>query len=58
MNIVAFIDRQYNRVFHRDKCIKIVLDVTHFKYNDIIYMEGSDHVLRCLGKGYYKLIKK
>lgn len=58
VNIAAFVDRKYNRLFHRDKCIKIVLDITYFEYNDIIVMEGSGHALRYLGKDYYKLIKK
>lgn len=51
-----FFDRNYNLIFHRKKCIRIIMSVNWYKYNDVIHYIPN-HKLRHLGKNWYKILE-
>lgn len=51
INILAFFDRSYNRLFNAKDCLKIPMSSEFFEYNDIA-LEGNN-LYRCLGKQWY-----
>lgn len=51
-----FIDRNYNLIFHSDKCIKITMQLDVYEYNDVLIDSGGNQ-FRCLGKKWYKIIE-
>jgi len=52
--ILAFFDRNYNRLFNNKKCIKVNFHEDEFEYQDILF-DGKEY-FRYLGKGW--LVKK
>ena len=59
ISIIAFFDRRYNLLFHKDKCIKIKFsdsDYNSLKYDDVV-ATIIGRQLRYMGKNYWKFIK-
>jgi len=56
INIIAFIDRNYNLLFHKNKVIKIVFESLKPSYNDVLSTYEGINV-RCLGKNLFKILK-
>lgn len=56
IKFIAFFDRNYNRLFHRKKLVKIEIHGgSFFLYNDIV-LDGENSY-RYLGKDLYKKLK-
>ena len=53
--IIAYIDRNYNLIFNKSKCISMTIN-WDFNYNDIVNNGTSE--MRYLGNGWYKLLWK
>ena len=57
LKLVSWIDRTYNRVFHKRNCIRIVFAEKVYGYNDIVINGGGKMYLRCMGKNWYKIVE-
>ena len=54
MNIISFIDRNFNLIFHRDRVVKLTFSTGIYRYNDIL-IDSMGQMYRALGKNYYKI---
>ena len=49
--------RNYNLVLIKSKCVKMEFNGTPFLYGDIIKSGEGEIDMKCLGKGYYKMLE-
>lgn len=56
--VLSWLDRNYNLKINKEKCIRIYFRKHIYEYNNIIVIQGVEKTAcRCLGKGWYKIIK-
>lgn len=53
INMKEYIDRNWNLLFHRKKCVKITFWSELFGYNEILKTPIGES-FRCLGNNWYK----
>lgn len=53
MKLIQWLDRNWNILFHRQKCLKITLAIPP-NYNDYYFSLEDDYV-RYMGNGWFKI---
>jgi len=56
--MIAYIDRNWNLLFHRKECVHIKMAFpSNYKHNEVILSFGGVK-MRCLGNNWYKRLKQ